>query len=211
VTLFHPTADTLWGKPSLAYHIQPGFASGAQTRLHELQRSFTALWPDPLFAGPPEALHVTIYPLVPVPDGFDKEAHWRSVAEPASAMLRELCARAPALTLRYHRIKVTPVGIIAVAEDETGLIASIREKVLETLPPPPGREHVRYDLIHTTLARYRSSAPVPSSTIAKIEAIEVQVDAPVDRIRLFRETLFPCLVGEELDAFRLGGAGGSSG
>jgi hypothetical protein len=126
-------------------------------------------------------------------------------------MLRELCARAPALTLRYHGLKVTPVGIIAVAEDETGLVASIREKVRETLPPPPGRGHVRYDLIHTTLARYRSSAPVPSSTVTRIEALEVQVDAPVDRIRLFRETLFPCLVGEELDAFRLGGAGGSSG
>src|SRR4051794_14826367 len=201
--LFHPTADESWGKPCLAYHVQPGFAPGAQDGLHGLQQRVASLWPEPLFAGPPESLHVTIYPLVPVPGGFDKEAHWRAVAEPARAILRELCADAPVLTLRFDRLKVTPVGIIATAADDTGLITAIRREVLDRLPPPPGRRHVHYDLVHTTLARYRSPTPVPVSAVEQIDNLNVSVDARVDRIRLFRETLFPCLVGQELEAFRL--------
>jgi 2'-5' RNA ligase len=203
MSLFHPTPDELWGKPCLAYHVQPGFAPGAQDRLHELQQRIVSLWPEPLLAGPPESLHVTIYPLVPVPGGFDKEAHWRVVAEPSRAILRDLCRDAPALTLRFDRLKVTPVGIIAAATDETGLITAIRQKVLDLLPAPPGRQHVHYDLVHTTLMRYRSAAPVPASAVERIETLAVSVDAPVDRIRLFRETLFPCLAGQELEAFRL--------
>jgi 2'-5' RNA ligase len=203
MSLFHPTADEAWGKPCLAYHVQPGFAPGAQDRLHDLQQRIVSLWPEPLFAGPPESLHVTIYPLVPVPGGFDKEAHWRAVAGPSRAILLDLCRDAPALTLRFDRLKVTPVGIIAAAPDQTGLITAIRQKVLELLPPPPGRQHVHYDLVHTTLVRYRSAAPVPASVVERIESLEVSVDAPVDRIRLFRETLFPCMAGQELEAFRL--------
>lgn len=203
MTFFHPTADELWGKQCLAYHVQPGFAPGAQERLHELQQRVVSLWPEPLFAGPPESLHVTVYPLVPVPGGFDKEAYWRDIAAPSRAILAFLCPTVPALTLRFHRLKVTPVGIIAVAEDETGLVAAIRERILGTLPPPPGRERVHYDLVHMTLARYRSATPVPASALELIENLPVAVEAPVDRIRLFRETLFPCLVGEELEAFPL--------
>src|SRR3954452_18323328 len=149
MSVFQPVAGELWAKPCLAYHIQPGFAPGAQQRLHELQQRVVSLWPQPLFAGPAEALHVTIYPLVPVADGFDKEAHWRTVAGASRAILQELCADAPPLTLRFDRLKVTPVGILAAAPAESGLVAAIRQKVLERLPPPPGREHVHYDLVHT--------------------------------------------------------------
>jgi 2'-5' RNA ligase len=166
-----------------------------------------SLWPEPLFAGPVEALHVTIYPLVPVADGFDKEAHWRAVAGPSRAILEELCCGAPALTLRFDRLKVTPVGIIATAPDESGLITAIRQQVLDRLPSAPGRRHVRYDLVHTTLARYRNAAPIPADAVRRIESEEVAVAAPVDRIRLFRETLFPCLAGEELAAFPLAARG----
>jgi hypothetical protein len=206
MSFFQPVADELWAKPCLAYHIQPGFAPGAQERLYELQQQAVSLWPEPLLAGPSEALHVTIYPLVPVANGFDKEAHWRAVEAPSRSLLRDLCAGAPALTLRYTGLKVMPVGIIATAIDETGLIAAIRQKVLECLPPAPGRRHIHYDLVHTTLTRYGSAAPVPVEAVERIEGLEVAVDAPVDRIRLFRETLFPCLIGEELGAYPLAAA-----
>jgi hypothetical protein len=202
-TSFTPTADLLWGRPCLAYHIQPGFAAGAQERLHALQQRILPVWPEPLFAGPAPSLHVTLYPLVPVPGGYDKEAYWRTVAGPVRAILEELCADAPAPTLRFRRLKVTPVAIIATAEDETGLFTRIRREVLRRLPAPPGRSHIHYDLVHTSLVRYRSASPVPAALAERIESLPVSVDAAVDRIRLFRETFFPCLVGEELEAFPL--------
>ena len=200
---FQPSPDLLWGKPCLAYHIQPGFAAGAQERLHALQQQILPVWPEPLFAGPAPSLHVTLYPLVPVPDGYDKEAYWRTIAGPVRGILEEQCADAPALTLRFRRLKVTPVAIIATADDETGLFTRIRREVLSRLAPPPGRSHVHYDLVHTSLVRYRSAKPVPAPVVERVESLPVSVDAAVDRIRLYRETLFPCLVGEELEAFPL--------
>jgi hypothetical protein len=200
---FVPTPDVIWGKPCLAYHIQPGFAEGAQERLHRLQQEVLGLWPEPLFSGPASSLHVTLYPLVPVPDGYDKDAYWRTIVAPARRILEEQCARAPVLTLRFRRLKVTPVAIIATAEDETGLFTRIRREVLSRIAPPPGRSHIHYDLVHTSLVRYRSQTPVPGAIRARLESLPVSVDAAVDRIRLFREVLFPCLDGEELEAFPL--------
>jgi hypothetical protein len=202
-TSFQPSPDLLWGKPCLAYHIQPGFAAGAQERLNALQQQVLPFWPEPLFAGPAPSLHVTLYPLVPVPGGYDKEAYWRTIAGPVRDILEELCADAPAPMLRFRRLKVTPVAIIATAADETGLFTRIRREVLSRLAPPPGRSHIHYDLVHTSLVRYRSGTPVPAAAVERIESLPVSVDAAVDRIRLFRETLFPCLAGEELEAFPL--------
>jgi hypothetical protein len=72
-----------------------------------------------------------------------------------------------------------------------------------TLPPPPGLEHRHYDLVHTTLARFSDPRPVPAEVVQRIEATPVDLPVRVERLKIFRETLFPCLVGEELAAFRL--------
>jgi hypothetical protein len=205
VTTFHPTVDDFWGRPCLAFHIQPGFAPGAQERLHALRERIVPLWPKPLRVGPLHSIHVTLYPLVPVPGDFDRDKHWRAVKEGALGILRRLCADAPALTLRYHRLIVMPAGIVAAAEDATGLVSAIRNEVLRLLPPPPGRSHVPYDLIHTTLARYGSTDPIDRSHVDAVNTQPVAVEARVDRIRLFQETLFPCIEGEELETFPLPG------
>ena len=118
--------------------------------------------------------------------------------------MEETCAGARPLTLRFSRLKVMPVGIIAAAEEETGLIERLRQAILEALPPPPGLEHRHYDLVHTTLARFADPAPVRSEAVERIEACPIDIAARVDRIKIFRETRFPCLVGEELASVSLG-------
>lgn len=196
-------ADDIWGRPCLAYHVQPDLSLQTRTFLGALQEAVAERWPVPLHCAPPEALHVTLYALVQVKERFDKDGYWSRVAEPCRALLAELCAGHGPLELRFSRLKVTDTAIIAVATEETGLIARIRAAIAEVVPPPPGLAPLRYDLIHSTLARYRTSDPVPAPVIEAVEAIPVSVRASVERLKIIRETLFPCVAFDEIFSFPL--------
>jgi hypothetical protein len=99
------------------------------------------------------------------------------------------------------------VGVIAIAQDETGQIERLREKIVGTLPPPAGMEHRRYDMIHSTLARFSVARPMPDAVVEKIEGLPITLSVQVERFRIFRETLFPCLVGDEIVSVPLGSTG----
>jgi hypothetical protein len=141
--------------------------------------------------------------LVPTSEGFDKEAYWSRIADETGALVERTCAEYRPLELRFHALRVMPVGIIAVAEDATGLIECLRSRIVATLPEPPGLAHRHYDLIHATLARFADARPVPSSAIERVEAVPVDLRIRVDRIKLFRETVFPCIAGDELASVSL--------
>ncbi|MET0530022.1 MAG: 2'-5' RNA ligase family protein [Microvirga sp.] len=196
-------ADDIWGQPCLAFHVQPHLTAETQASLGELQKAIAAHWPHPLHTAPPEALHQTLYALANVKDRFDKEAYWRSVAEPCGAILESLCRGHTPLELHFSRLKVTDTAIIAVATEPSGLIETIRHRIAELIPPPVGLKPMRYNLIHSTLARYQISAEIPDEIVATIESLPVSVKARVESIKLVRETLFPCQKHDELRSFPL--------
>jgi hypothetical protein len=197
-------ADDLWGLPSLAYHIQPILPQEACAALERLLDPVAGLWPGPLHRASHSMLHVTVYALVPVKGDFDKDAYWRRIAGPSLALVEELCAGHRPIELHFSRLKVTDTAIVAVAQEPSGLIETIRDRVARTIPPPPGRAPLRYDLIHTTLARYPASIPVPDAVVERIEALPVSVRAQVSGIKLVRETVFPCQVVDEIASVALG-------
>jgi hypothetical protein len=196
-------ADDIWGKPCLAYHVQPSLDSDVREAFEHVQRAIAAHWPEPLHVGPKHGLHVTIYPLVPVKGAFDKDAYWQSIAQRSQSLVEDLCADHRSLELRFSRLKVTNTAIIAVAEETTALIEAIRERIVSDIPPPPGHKPIIYDLIHSTLARYQTKASIPHDVIERIESLPVSITAPVTQIRLVRETLFPCLETDEIASILL--------
>jgi hypothetical protein len=196
-------ADDIWGKPCLAYHVQPSLEPQTREAFESVQRAIAAHWPEPLHVGPKHGLHVTIYPLVPVKGAFDKVAYWQSIARLSESLVEDLCADRRSLELRFSRLKVTDTAIIAVAEETTGLIDAIRARIVNDIPPPPGHKPIIYDLIHSTLARYRTKALIPHDVIERIESLPVSIKAPVTQIRLVRETLFPCLETDEIASIPL--------
>jgi len=197
-------ADTIWGKPCLAYHVQPSLEPETLDAFAAVQQRFAALWPEPLHIGPEQGLHVTIYPLMTVWGDYDKEAHWRSIAPRIRGLLEDLCSGHEPLELRFSRLKVTNTAIVATATEKSGLIEAIRGRILRDIPPPPGQKPIVYDLIHSTLARYPTKAVIPDDVVERVENLPLTVAAPVSRIRLVRETVFPGLVHEELAVFPLG-------
>jgi hypothetical protein len=196
-------ADDIWGKPCLAYHVQPSLEPETREAFEEVQRRIADHWPEPLHVGPKHGLHVTIYPLVPVRGAFDKDAYWQAIARQGQRLLEDLCAGHRSLELRFSRLKVTDTAIIATATEETGLIEAIRSRIVSDISPPPGHKPIIYDLIHTTLARYRTRASIPHDVVERIESLPVSIMAPVTHIRLVRETLFPCLVTDEIASIPL--------
>jgi hypothetical protein len=203
----HPVPEDLWGRPALALHVQPHLEPAAQAALHALQGEVALRWPARLHRAPAAALHLTIYPLVPVRGAFDRDAYWAEIAAPTIELLRGLCAASGPFRLRFERVRVAPAAIIAVARDGSGLIERIRPAVAETLPPPPGLAPMRYDLIHSTLARYAAPDPIPGAAVAALEALPVAVEAPVARLKIVRETVYPCLAMQELASFPLADGG----
>jgi len=196
-------ADTIWGQPCLAYHVQPELSLETRAALGKLQAAIAERWPVPLHLAPPEALHVTLYALINVKDHFDKEGYWRSIAEPSRALMENLCAGHGPLNLRFSRLKVTDTAVVAVATDETGLIERLRKTIAEIIPPPPGLKPMRYNLIHSTLARYRTADTIPDDVVQAVEAVPVSIAAPVPRLKIIRETIFPCQVLDEIFSFPL--------
>lgn len=196
-------ADDIWGLPCLAYHVQPSLEPETRNAFEAVQRAIVELWPELLYIGPKHGLHVTIYPLAMVKGDYDKDAYWRRIARQIQSLLEDLCTGHPTLELRFSRLKVTDTAIIATATEETGLIEAIRQKIVRDIPPPPGERPIIYDLIHSTLARYRTRASIPDDVVERIENLPVSITAPVTQIRLVRETLFPCLVTDEIAAIPL--------
>ncbi|MCG7391899.1 hypothetical protein MHY87_03140 [Microvirga sp. ACRRW] len=196
-------ADAIWAQPCLAYHVQPSLEPETRSAFAKVQEAFDKLWPEPLHLGPGHGLHVTIYPLATVKEGYDKEVYWQSIEPQCRGILNDLCVGHRALELRFSRLKVTDTAIIATATEETGLIEAIRERIVREVPSPPGQKPIIYDLIHSTLARYRTDAAIPKDVVERVEALPVAITAPVKQIRLVRETLFPCLETDEMAAFPL--------
>jgi hypothetical protein len=196
--------DDIWAQPCLAYHVQPSLDPETRDAFESVQRAITDAWPEPLHVGPKHGLHVTVYPLVPVKGDFDKEAYWRRISQPSQNLLEELCRSRRPLELRFSRLKVTDTAIIVTATDGTGLIEAIRSRIVSDIPPPPGHKPLIYDLIHSTLARYRTKARIPKEAVERIESLPVSITAPVSRIRLVRETLFPCLETDQIASIPLG-------
>jgi hypothetical protein len=196
-------ADDIWAQPCLAYHVQPSLEPETREAFEEVQRRIAEHWPEPLHVGPKHGLHVTIYPLVPVRGAFDKDAYWQGIARQSRSLLEDLCAGHQALKLRFSRLKVTNTAIIATATEETGLIDAIRDRIVSDIPPPPGHKPIIYDLIHSTLARYPTGASIPDDVVGRIESLPISITAPVTHIRLVRETLFPCLMTDEIASIPL--------
>jgi 2'-5' RNA ligase superfamily len=196
-------ADDIWAKPCLAYHVQPSLEPEARDAFESLQGIIAESWPEPLHVGPKHGLHVTIYPVVPVRGDFDKTAYWNSIAGRCQSLLEDLCSGHQTLELRFSGLRVTNTAIIVTASEDTGLIEAIRQRIVADIPPPPGQKPMVYDLIHSTLARYRTKGSIAHEVVERIESLPVSITTPVTQIRLIRETLFPCLETNEIASIPL--------
>lgn len=192
-------ADAQWGEPCLGYLAQARLADDALAAMAALQAQLPAAVPLPLRLCPAWSLHITVYGLVLPrwPDAAAKARHWEAIGPACLAALQQIGTGGSGFTLQFDRLAVTPMAIIATATDASGTIARLRA-AFARLARHPEHPAPRYDIIHMTLARFAADGIVPPAALGAVAALAPCNAAPVARLEIVRERVYPSLEIDEL-------------
>jgi hypothetical protein len=195
--------DDGWGKPCLAYNVQARFSARTLDEMALLQDGLQALSPLPLNLSPRHSLHVSIYALVPVrwPD-TGKADYWNERSAQAISDLGTLCGDRRRFALCFEQLRITSSAIVAIATETPDMIADIRRH-FDRLPGHPSFPKPRYDIVHTTLARFGSNTHVPESVVRRISTMRMSLAADIDQVQLVRERVYPSLETDDIARFAL--------
>jgi hypothetical protein len=199
--------DPFWQQPARSYGVAALAPAGTQAALQPVLAQIAVIAaPCDLRLVPPSHQHLSIYAVAPVRQDFDKAAYWAANAAKVEAELRDWVAAQPPVTLRFTSLRATPAAIIAMADESAAAgdaVWSLRRRLAAILPPPPGGAP-RYDLIHVTLARYGAPDRLPPDFAARIAALPVDLEFPLQQVVLLRETRYPALEFDILATLPLG-------
>lgn len=199
--------DPFWQQPARSYGVAALAPAGTQAALQPVLAQIAAIAaPCGLRLVPSPHQHLSIYAAAPVRQDFDKDAYWAANAETVLAALRDWAGAQPPVTLRFTSLRATPTAVVAMAADrsEAGdAVWSLRRRLAELLPPPPGGAP-RYDLIHLTLARYAAPSALPADFAARIAALPVDLEFPLRDVIVLREMRYPALEFDILATLPLG-------
>jgi hypothetical protein len=197
------TRETRWATPCEAYNVQLSLCDASE--LPALQAELARCCPLPLHLVPRASFHVSVFSLIHFSWVHpDKRGLWRALEAGALAALTPLVARPP-LALRFSRLRVTENALIALADDEANWIASVRSALagVTAAHAIPTR---RYDVVHTTLARFAQSGQLSRHACGALEALSVDVPYLIPTLQIVRETTYPTLAFELLRELPLAGS-----
>ena len=190
-----------WAKPFLAYNLTIRADPEGAAALSAVQDE-VALREPGLLRLPAHALHTTAAFLLPGSSEFDhpKDELWHQHGASWLAQLADLAAGTPRFVLRFRRLVVTDVAMIAVAEEPNELSA-FRRRLLRVMDLP-GNCH-RYDLVHTTLFRYSAPLADPEALLKWTAEADMHAEFDVTELVVARENTFPFLGYDVLRRFEL--------
>ena len=191
-----------WATPCLSYNVQIDPSVDAVNALAALQAEVAASCAVSLHLVPVSTLHVSVYAIAPFHwETPDKEGYWQRVAPRCIDALRACCdARTPA-PLRYTQLRVTPHAVIVTASDPSGIVEALRQQLRDLADP--GVPTPRYDLVHTTLARFAESATLSASALRRIDTLPVSIEFEIEGVRIVRERVYPSLALDTIARFAL--------
>ena len=189
--------DPWWGQPCLAVHLQGRLPASATRVFAEAQRSLSGL-SAPLCVIPPTALHVSIYSVVPVSwPAAEKEPFWRQVQPSLLEVVRDVAGDLRLVELVFHSLRILPLAVVAIAEDQSGVIQSVRARLAQacrhsSLSSPS------YDQIHCTLARFAARSSIEHADAVACTARWRNVATVFRELAVVREIRYPSLEVQDL-------------
>jgi hypothetical protein len=185
-----PSQD--WNKGCHAYnvHIEP--EESARVQFTEVQAALGAVEPD-LLICPADTLHVSVAWLLAVHAdyGEPKQAIWARHGKQWCAQLAHIAAEHRSFVLSFRWLVVTDTSVIVLAtptEPVQQLRAAIRARLV--LPPQTKNDA---DIVHITLARYRSPLADPAGLLAKAHATLLNAPSTASALVVSEEQVFPSL------------------
>ena len=192
VTTTYGEVDPLHGTACEAWQVQIGL--GAEAGLVAAQAGLAGSG-HALHLMPPDALHITVLPLIDVGERLSAPAAavWRRHGDAWQRAIAEACRVTPRFDVCFGRLRAFPRAIVAL--DEANPLAAFRARLAGPcgLPERPARVP---GITHAALARFRHAAAVSLPA-----ALEARVS--VRSVRLVRETIYPTLAFDTVASFML--------
>jgi hypothetical protein len=189
----------LWGLPCSGWNIQALLTPDAVQTLGRVQASLLVSEPESLYCCPPEALHLSVAPILESAKeyAFDKETWWSEIGGDCAIQLQAVMTGIPAFSVTYTRLIATDSAVIAVGVDN-GSLARIREAIRHALPIPT-ETAAPPDILHTTLFRYCTPLRDPVGFLESLDRFATELMAittRIDRLYIRRELCYPSLASE---------------
>ena len=197
--------DRQIGQAVFAVNLQAKPDAACQETLATIQDAIAGRMPAGVYRCPPEALHLTVLPIVWVRGdyGLDIRARWADVADEAVEDLNRTARAAPAFELAGARLEVSRAAIFLRFESPPALEA-LRDGLLAIGRIGPFIRH-RPNIVHVTLFRFEAAMPLAplAETVAAVELPDLRWK--VDRLVLCNEEQYPSLRYNILATFDLCG------
>jgi len=104
--------------------------------------------------------------------------------------------------LLFHSLRILPLAVIALAEDQTGIFGSVRDR-LKGAVRHPALSGPSYNQIHCTLGRFSASGSIAAGEAAACAARWRAFSTPIADLTVVREKRYPSLEVDHLLALPL--------
>jgi hypothetical protein len=157
-----------------------------------------------LLVCPPTSLHVTAASLLSVRREYErpKEDIWDEHKQEWATALKAAIGRLSPFEIRFRELRVTETAVIALA-DPVDEVATLRAMVAN-LQSEAGFVATQPTILHCTLLRYGADHIDLDRLAAAAEATGISTTMAVTSLLLSKELVYPNLVSEPLQRYRLG-------
>jgi hypothetical protein len=193
-----------WNKDCGAYnvHIEPD--ASARDQLTAAQACLVAAEPT-LLLCPADTLHLSVAWLlaVHIDYGESKQAIWARHGVQWCAQLARIAAEHGRSGLRFQWLVVTDTSVIAIATPSEP-VQQLRQAIRASLVLPPQTTN-NADIVHITVARYRSPLGDPAGLLAQAHATQLDAPSAANALVVCEELVFPSLVTSGRARLKLSG------
>lgn len=196
--------DINWGKSVFGVTLQINLPENVKGILCKHQKNLLELEPNRFLTIPREYQHISFNQVIHWNQTYKQEKGkvWETIAEEFVENFMNLDNKLPKFQISFRKLIATTSGIIWCAFDKNDEMQSLRKYLLEKLPFPS--ETVKFNqIIHTTVARYRSKLSNPQRVIDYLGSIEGVIPMNIDEITLKKELEFPSLKTEKIAGINL--------
>jgi 2'-5' RNA ligase len=195
--------DPLWSEPCLAYNVQAELEAACRADLAEVQQRLHGTTSGTLVC-PPASLHLSVATILSVREnyGTPKDVIWAHWGERWCDGLRELAAGLRPFVVHFDKLVVSKAAVIAVAAPvpEVDVIRAGAERLVSLA----GFRADQPSIVHCTLLRYATSGLDLEALARSAAAVELGTETVVTSVVVCKELVYPSLVTEAVQRFRLG-------
>jgi len=194
--------DQFWKKHCFAVNIQFLLPTPIQKEFSQIQQFLLQGNKEALRKCPTETLHISVAFLIGVKQTYshDRQELWENIESRCLHSIEHICKKQKAFTITFNRLVATDSAIIIVGTD-CGEMQKVRHSLVSNVPIPKETSN-GFDIIHSTLFRYRGPLDQPAKLLNYVNCWSAEIPVNIDGISVIKEFVYPSLKIEPIKSFR---------